>query len=330
MNRTPALAHSITELIGHTPMLKLSRLAAALNLRGTLLAKLEYFNPGHSKKDRIALRMLTDAKESDDLRDGQAVVELTSGNTGTGLALCCRAMGHPFVAVMSRGNTPERAHMMRALGAEVVLVDQAEGSQPGRVSGDDLALVAERVEALVAERDAFRTDQFRLAANALAYERHAGLEIWEQSRGEVDVFVDFVGSGGGFSGTLTALQSRKPDVRGYVLEPEGARVLSGRGATDPGHKIQGGGYAMAELPLLDRSRVSGYLGITDDQAIRGARLLAEHEGVFGGFSGGANLAGALRLLDDREAGRTIVFYVCDSGLKYMSTDLFAERSPALC
>lgn len=322
MTTLPPLMDSITEVIGNTPMLRLSRITRALGLRGTLLAKLEYLNPGHSKKDRIALRMLTDAKASGNLRSGQAIVELTSGNTGTGLAICCRAMRHPFIAVMSRGNTPERARMMRALGAEVVLVDQSDGSVPGQVSGDDLGLVESRARQLTAERDAFRLDQFQLASNALAYECHAGREMWEQSQGAVDVFVDFAGTGGGFSGTMKALRSHNPDVKGYIIEPASAPALAGGTVTNPGHHIQGGGYAMTNLPLLDGQHVAGYLAVTNAQAIEGARLLAREAGIFGGFSSGANLAGAAQLLRGDEAGKTIAFYICDSGLKYMSTDLY--------
>ncbi len=322
MTGTPLIMESITEAIGHTPLVRLSRLVRTLGLRGALLAKLEYLNPGYSKKDRIALRIMTDAKASGALREGQTVVELTSGNTGTGLAICCRAMGHPFVAVMSKGNTPERAKMMRALGAEVELVDQAPGSVPGQVSGHDLARVEMRTRELVAQRSAFRADQFHIPSNALAYEMHAGVELWEQSGGALDAFVDFAGTGGTFAGTMQALRARRAEVRGYIIEPDTAAALSGRAVTDPRHKVQGGGYAMADLSLLDRSAVAGYLRVTDHEAIACARLLAREEGIFGGFSSGANLAGAVQLLRGAEAGRTIAFYVCDSGLKYLSTDLY--------
>lgn len=318
----PPLADSITEVIGRTPMVRLSRITRALGLSGTLLAKLEYLNPGHSKKDRIALEMMNEAKASGDLRKGQTVVELTSGNTGTGLAICCKAMGHPFIAVMSAGNTPERARMMRALGAEVELVDQAPGSVAGQVSGDDLKQVEQRVRELVVQRNAFRIDQFQMAANMLAYERHAGPEMWEQSGGAIDAFVDFPGTGGGFSGTMRALRANKPGVRGYIVEPASAAALAGRAVVNPRHKIQGGGYSAAELTLLDRRCVDGYLRVTDEEAVACARLLAREEGIFGGFSSGANLAGALQLLRNKESGRTIGFFVPDSGLKYLSTDLY--------
>src|SRR5206468_12258282 len=168
----PPLADSILDVIGNTPLVELGRCVARLGLQGRLLAKLESVNPGSSKKDRVALEIVREARADGSLRDGQAVVELTSGNTGTGLAIVCRALGHPFVAVISRGNSIERVRQMRALGAEVVIVEQAPGALPGQGSGDDLARVQSRTEEIVAERAAFRVDQFAHPANVLAHERH--------------------------------------------------------------------------------------------------------------------------------------------------------------
>jgi cysteine synthase A len=318
----PPLAASILEVVGNTPLVELRRAAGAGGRRGRLLAKLETVNPGASKKDRIALEIVREARASGRLEPGQTVIELTSGNTGTGLAIVCRALGHPFVAVISRGNSVERVRQMTALGAEVVLVDQAPGALPGQVSGADLARVEARTEQLVAERGGFRADQFAAGANVLAHERHTGPEIWEQSTGTVDVFLDLVGTGGTFTGVARALRRRNPAVRTYVVEPEGAAVLAGRPVTEPRHKLQGAGYARPDLPLLDRSLVTGYLAVSDAQAVAAARFLAAEEGIFAGFSTGANLAAAWQLLDGPEAGATIAFLVCDSGLKYLSTDLY--------
>jgi cysteine synthase len=320
----PPLVDSVAQTIGNTPMVELKRLLAHKRLSGRLLAKLEYFNPGFSKKDRIALEMVRQAKADGKLREGQTVIELTSGNTGTGLAIVCRALGHQFIAVMSRGNSIERAWMMRALGAEVVLVDQAPTSSHGQVGGNDLALVEHRTAELVNELGAFRADQFHYDANVLAHERYTGPEIWKQSQGKVDVFVDFVGSGGSFTGIARYLKRQNPKLRAYLLEPTGQAVLAGQTISRLGHKIQGGGYSMPDLPLLQRDLVTDYMQITDEQAIAGARLLASEEGIFGGFSGGANCAAAMELLEDREAGATIAFLICDSGLKYMSTDLVSK------
>jgi cysteine synthase len=318
----PPLQGSILGAIGHTPLVDLRRTVAARHLRGRLLAKLEYLNPGGSMKDRIALEMIRQARATGALRDGQTVVELTSGNTGTGLALVCGALGHPFVAVMSCGNTPERAQMMRALGAEVVLVEQAPGSRPNQVSGADLALVEQRARQLVRQRTAFRADQFENPANPLAHENHTGPEIWEQSRGEVDVFLHFAGTAGAFTGTTRYLRRQKPDLRAYLVEPATAPALASHPIVDPGHKIQGGGYSLSELSLLDRSLVTAFLQVTDQEAVAGARLLAAEEGIFAGFSAGAHVSVALRLLGTREAGATIAFLACDSGMKYLSTDLY--------
>lgn len=318
----PPLASSMADVIGATPMLELQRLLRQQGLEGRLLAKLEHLNPGFSKKDRIAREMILEARASGALQPGQPVVELTSGNTGTGLAIVCRALGHPFTAVMSRGNSVERQRMMQALGAEVELVDQAPGGRPGQVSGADLARVEARARQLVEARGAFRADQFHLAGNVLAHERHTGPEIWQQAQGRVDVFVDFAGSGGTFTGVARFLKAQNPAIRCYLVEPAGAAVLAGGPLSRPGHRIQGGGYGMAELPLLDRSLVTGYLTVTDADAIAGARLLAAEEGVFGGFSAGAHLAAALQLLRGPERGASIAFLVCDSGLKYLSTDLY--------
>jgi len=157
----------------------------------------------------------------------------------------------------------------------------------------------------------------------LAHERHTGPEIWEQSQGQVDVFLDYVGTGGTFTGISRFLKSRKAAVRCYVVEPATAPALAGGPITNPSHKIQGGGYCRADLPLLDRTLVEDYLSVTDDEAIAGARMLAAEEGIFGGFSSGAHVATALHLLRQRERGATIAFLICDSGLKYLSTDLFA-------
>jgi cysteine synthase A len=313
-------APSIVEVIGATPAIELARLAGGVE--GRIVAKLEYLNPGFSKKDRIAREIVDDARASGELRPGQPVVELTSGNTGTGLAIVCAVRGHPFVAVMSAGNSTERARMMRALGAEVVLVPQAGDARPGRVSGADLALVEARAQELTIERGAFRADQFRRHAARLAHERHTGPELWAQAGGRIDAFCEFVGSGGTFAGVMAALRARDAGVRGYIVEPVGAAVLAGEAATEPNHRIQGGGYAMAELELLRGVHVDGHLRVTDEAAIGMTRRLAREEGVFAGFSSGAVVAAALELLEGELAGATIGVVLADSGLKYLSTDLW--------
>ena len=313
---------SVVAAIGGTPLVALSRLVANSGLTGRILAKLDYLNPGFSKKDRIARQIIADAEAAGQLRPGQSVVELTSGNTGTGLAIVCAVKGYQFVAVMSRGNSMERARMMAALGAEVVLVDQLPDSLPGQVSGGDLALVEAEAQRLVAERGAFRADQFNLASNARAHELHTGPEFLAQSGGQLDAFCDFAGTGGSFAGCARAFRASGADIKCYLVEPAGAAVLAGQPLTRPNHKIQGGGYAMAPLPLVDETLVDGYLKIDDDMATRTARRLAREEGIFAGFSSGANVAAALQLLRGPHDGGTVAVILCDSGLKYLSTDLW--------
>jgi len=317
------LLKSAVEAIGATPLVELSRLVRHYGVKGRILAKLEYMNPGHSKKDRIARQMIEEAEKSGALRAGQTVVELTSGNTGIGLAIVCAVKGYPFVAVMSHGNSVERVRMMAALGAEVVMVEQACGSKPGEVSGADLALVEERAQKIVQKRRAFRADQFKLLANVHAHERGTAPEAWKQSGRRIDVFADFPGSGGSFTGCARFLKRVNPRARCYAIEPATAPFLAGGTVTNPAHKIQGGGYS-SPLPLFDLSLVDGYLKISDKQAIATARDLARHEGVFGGFSSGANTAAAIQLLQESEKGKTILVLICDSGLKYLSTDLYRD------
>ena len=265
--------------------------------------------------------LLSATERSGTLSPGQTVIELTSGNAGTGFAIVCAVKGYPFIAVMSKGNSMERARMMQALGAEVVLVDQAPGSVPGQVSGEDLALVDNRTRRLTAERGALRADQFRNLGNVHAHEFHTAEEMWEQTGGRIDVFVDFAGSGGTFMGCARALKKHKPSIRCYVVEPEGAAVLAGKTVSTPSHRIQGGGYSM-ELPFFDPAFADGYLQVSDAEAIQAARVLAKKEGIFAGFSSGANVAAAIKLLKTLEAGSNIVLTLNDSGLKYLSTDLF--------
>ena len=314
--------HSLLNVIGNTPAIWLDRWVAHHKLNGRILAKLDYLNPGFAKKDRAAKAIIEAAESSGALQPGQCVIELTSGNMGTGLAIVCALKNYPFVAVMSRGNSPERARMMRALGAEVILVDQVRGAQQGQVSGADLAKVEERAEQLAAERNGFRADQFHHPANRGAHLTTTGPELWQQSGGQLDAFVDFVGSGGTYAGTSQALKAFNPACKGYVVEPDGAAVLSGQGATQPQHPIQGGGYAMKQLAALATSDIDGYLTVTGNDAKEATRGLARLEGVFAGFSAGANLAAAAKLLQRTHKGETIAIIICDSGLKYLSTDLW--------
>ncbi|KQO75079.1 cysteine synthase family protein [Rhizobium sp. Leaf262] len=318
------LLNSVVDVIGDTPLVKLDRLTKYHGLDGTIVAKLDYLNPGFSKKDRAALFIIEDAEQSGDLKPGQSVVELTSGNMGTGLAIVCAIKGYPFVAVMSKGNSEERARMMRALGAEVVLVDQLPGSAPGQVSGGDLELVNTVAAQITLERRAFRADQFHRSGNWRSHFETTGEEFWEQTSGSIDGFVDFLGSGGTYAGVTKALKTRNQSIRCFVVEPNGAAVVSGQELLHAEHPIQGGGYGMPDLTFLDGVPIDGYLQVTGVEARDAARDLARLEGIFGGFSSGANVAAAVQLLREEMRGKTIALMICDSGLKYLSTDLWAE------
>jgi cysteine synthase len=318
--RQDTLLHSVLGAIGNTPLVELSRITRGLD--GRILAKLEYLNPGFSKKDRIALQMIEEAEVGGRLMPGQTVVELTSGNTGTGLSIVCAVKGYPFVAVMSRGNSMERARMMKAFGAEVVLIDQLPESKPGQVSGGDLALVEEAAQRITRERNAFRADQFHLESSARGHYLHTGPEMFKQANGQIDAFCDFVGTGSSFGGCAAAFKEHNPNILCYIVEPTDAAILASKPVTNPNHRIQGGGYSMVDLPLINKDLIDGYLQVTDEEAMEVTRRLAKEEGIFAGFSSGTNVAAAMQLLETTCRGKTIAVLLSDSGLKYLSTDLW--------
>ncbi|MCP4247511.1 MAG: cysteine synthase family protein [bacterium] len=309
------------QAIGHTPLVELRRICAHLD--GMILAKCEFMNPGGSKKDRIARQMIDEAEAQGLLRPGepgQTVVEVTSGNTGCGLALVCTVRGYKFVSVMSKANTVERAKMMRMLGAEVVLVDQAPGSPPGQVRSEDLDLCVQEADRITEQRGAVRVDQFHWESNVRAHYLGTGREIVEQSDGQIDGFVEFVGTGGTFAGVSKAFKEHNPDINCYIVEPTSAAYFGCHEYLGP-HKIAGGGYAR-DLDLIDHSVVKDYIGVDDETAVAYARRLAAEEGLFVGTSSGANVAAAVKLLGLRERGKRIVVVLTDTGLKYLSTPLF--------
>ena len=319
--RQDSLLDSVLGAIGNTPLVELSRITRGLE--GRILAKLEYLNPGFSKKDRIALQMIEEAEAEGKLKPGQSVVELTSGNTGTGLSIVCAVKGYPFVAVMSKGNSVERARMMKAFGAEVILIDQLPDSKPGQVSGGDLALVEEAAQRIVEERNAFRADQFRLPSSSRAHYLHTVPEILKQANGKIDAFCDFVGTGSSFGGCAAAFKDHDPAIQCFIVEPVEAAVLAGLPVTNPNHRMQGGGYSMTELSLIDKNHIDGYIQVSDEEAMDITRRLAKEEGIFGGFSSGTNVAAAMKLLSTTCKGKTIAVLLSDSGLKYLSTDLWS-------
>jgi cysteine synthase A len=223
---------------------------------------------------------------------------------------------------MSKGNSSERARMMSALGTEVVLVDQLPDSLPGQVSGGDLELVEEETKRIAAERNAFRADQFYLAGNFCAHYLHTGPEFIRQTNGNIHGFCDFAGTGGTFAGCAAAFKEYDSAIQCFVVEPRGAAALAGEQVDSPSHRLQGGGYSKTELSYLRPEHIDGYLKVSDEEAIESARLLAKREGIFAGFSSGANIAAALQLLKGPLKGKSIAVIINDSGLKYLSTELW--------
>lgn len=312
---------SIIQAIGKTPLLRLDRLKEYFGFEGNIFAKLEQLNPSYSKKDRIALGMIEIAEKKGLLQPGQSVLEMTSGNTGTGVAMVCSAKGYPFICVISMGNSVERMRMIKAMGGKVVLVEQAPDSIPGKVSGSDMRLVEIEAERLVKETGAFYFNQFYNHDNATAQEV-AALEAWEQSEGQIQAFGDFVGTGGTFMGYSRAFKRMNPSVRCYVVEPHGCAYYKGEVIEGASHFIQGGGYSR-EMAMVDREYIDGHITVTSEEAMEMAQLLAYKEGIFAGFSSGANLAAAVKQLQGSDRGRNFCIVINDCGLKYMSTSLFS-------
>ena len=297
--------------IGRTPLLALP---LPDGQAGSLWAKAEFLQPGGSVKDRSAQGCIEHGLRTGALGPGQPVFEMTSGNMGAGLAIVCGVLGHPFTAYMSAGNSPQRAAMMRALGARVVLVDQVDG-RPGRVSGADIAAAAARAEADAASDGAWYVDQFNNPGAVRAHQEGTAAEIWEQTGGAVGAFVACVGTGGTLIGTGRGLKARKPSVAVVAVEPAGAAVLAGGVVTDPGHLLQGAGYG-AIPPLWDASVVDGYATVTDDDAVACRTWLAQRCGLHVGFTAAANVHAAMEWLRDQDRDLTVVTALCDTGLKY--------------
>ncbi len=310
---------NILGAIGNTPLVKLSNISKGSGIN--IYAKIEYYNPGLSIKDRVAIKFIEEAEKSGKIKSGGTVIERTSGNMGTGLAIVCAVKGYKFIAVMSEGNSVERSRMLSALGAEVVLVPQAPGGKPGFVSGEDLDLVEIKTKELAKKLNAYRPDQFNNPDGAKAHEETTGQEIWSQTEGKIDAFVAYVGSGGSFVGTSRALKNHSKNVKCFVVEPETAPYLAGKKITSTRHRIQGGGYAF-KPPFWDDSLVDGYLIVSDGEALASARDLAGKEGIFAGYSSGANIAASLKAAELLGKGSNVVTILPDSGLKYLSTDLF--------
>lgn len=301
------IATRIDQLIGNTPLMRLTRLEQKLGLQGQLLAKLEYFNPGGSIKDRAALQMLRAAEQAGRIGPGALIIEPTSGNTGIGLCMLCAARGYRAIIVVPETASIERIKLMRAYGAQVVLTPGSAGMR-GAV---------ERAEALARENaNAFIPSQFDNPENANAHYLTTGPEIWAQTEGHVDALVAGVGTGGTITGVGRYLRERKPDVQLIAVEPASSPLLS-QGHAGP-HKLQGIGANFVPA-VLDRSLLSRVQTVENDAAFAMMHLLAETEGVFCGISSGAAVSAAADVLrEDAMRGKTVVAILPDTGERYLS------------
>ena len=304
---------SADQLIGRTPLLELTHIEKKLGLKAKILAKLEYFNPAGSVKDRIAKAMIDDAEQKGLLKEGSVIIEPTSGNTGIGLASVAAARGYRIIIVMPETMSVERRQLMKAYGAELVLTEGAKGMK-GAI---------EKANALAAEiPNSFVPGQFVNPANPKAHFETTGPEIYEDTDGNVDFFVAGVGTGGTITGVGEYLKSRKPDVRVVAVEPKSSAVLS-TGVAGP-HKIQGIGAGFVP-DVLDTKVYDEIIPVENDDAFATGKLVGRNEGVLVGISSGAALWAAVELAKRPEnEGKTIVVLLPDTGDRYLSTPLFAD------
>lgn len=307
------IAQRLTDLIGNTPLLALNNYGKELNLPANILAKLEYFNPAGSAKDRIAVAMIEAAEEAGLLKEGSTIIEPTSGNTGIGLASVAAAKGYQTILTMPDTMSVERRNLLKAYGAQLVLTPGEMGMQGAIDKAVELAKLIE---------GAFIPGQFDNPANPKAHYETTGPEIWRDTEGKVDVLVAGVGTGGTLSGTAKFLKEQKPEIKVVAVEPDVSPVLQG-GEAAP-HKLQGIGANFVPKNY-DASVVDEVLGITAEDAYKTCRLLAKHEGLLVGVSSGA-AAYAATLLAQREEykDKNIVVILPDSGERYLSTPGFVE------
>ena len=308
------IANSITDLIGYTPLLEVSRYGVSEGLKARLVVKLESFNPGSSAKDRIGYYMITEAEREGLIKEGTTIIEPTSGNTGIALAYICAAKGYKLILTMPDTMSVERRNILQALGAELVLTPGAKGMKGAIEKAEELA---------VTHTPSFIPQQFNNKANPKAHRETTALEVWEDTEGKVDIFVAGVGTGGTVSGVGEVLKQKKPEVKVIAVEPADSPVLSG-GKPGP-HKIQGIGAGFVPQ-VFKCDVVDEIIPVTNEAAFEAARKLAKSEGVLVGISSGAALAAATKLAKQEEnAGKVIVVLLPDTGERYLSTTLFQEK-----
>ena len=304
---------SADELIGHTPLMELTHIEGEYGLKARILAKIEYFNPAGSVKDRIAKAMIDDAESRGVLGKGSVIIEPTSGNTGIGLASVAAARGYRIIIVMPETMSVERRQIMKAYGAELVLTEGAKGMKGAIEKADELAKEIP---------NSFIPGQFVNEANPKAHFEHTGPEIFEDTDGDVDIFVAGVGTGGTVTGVGRYLKSKKPGVKVVAVEPASSAVLSTGVAG--AHKIQGIGAGFVPS-VLDTKVYDEIITVSNDDAFATGKLMGKKEGVLVGISSGAALWAAIELAKRPEnAGKTIVVLLPDTGDRYLSTPLFAD------
>ncbi|MEW5923913.1 MAG: cysteine synthase A [Candidatus Zixiibacteriota bacterium] len=305
------IASDVTQLIGRTPLVRLNKLAQGLP--GIVIVKMESFNPLSSVKDRIAFSMITDAEQKGLLKKGTVIVEPTSGNTGIALAYIAAARGYRLILTMPETMSIERRSLLKALGAKLVLTPGTDG-MPGAIK---------KAEEILAEtHNSFMPQQFKNPANPLIHRRTTGPEIWDDTEGEIDIFVAGVGTGGTVTGAGSYLKERKPSVRIIAVEPAASPFLS-QGVKGP-HPIQGIGAGF-KPDVLDLDVVDEIMTIENDDAFSATRRLAREEGILCGISAGANVAAAVKIASKAEnKNKLIVTIICDTGERYLSTPVFSE------
>lgn len=304
---------SADQLIGKTPLLELTHIEKQYGLKAKLLAKLEYFNPAGSVKDRVAKAMIDDAEASGKLKPGSVIIESTSGNTGIGLSMVATARGYRVIIVMPETMSVERRQLMKAYGAELVLTEGAKGMKGANAKAEELAKEIP---------NSFLAGQFVNPANPKAHLESTGPEIWEDTDGEVDIFVAGVGTGGTVTGVGEYLKSKKPEVKVVAIEPASSAVLS-TGVAGP-HKIQGIGAGFVP-DVLNTKVYDEIIPVTNEDAFATGKLIGRSEGVLVGISSGAAAWAAIELAKRPEnEGKTIVVLLPDTGDRYLSTALFAD------
>mgnify|MGYP004603016653 FL=1 len=303
----------ITDLIGNTPLVELKNIEAANGLQATVLAKLEYFNPAGSVKDRIARAMIDDAEKKGLLKPGSVIIEPTSGNTGIGLAAVAASRGYKIILTMPETMSVERRNLLTAYGAELVLTEGSKGMKGAIAKAEELAAETP---------DSFIPSQFTNAANPAAHLATTGPEIWNDTDGKVDIFVAGVGTGGTLSGVGEYLKSKNPNVKAVAVEPAGSPVLS-KGTPGP-HKIQGIGAGFVP-ETLNTDIYDEIIAVENEDAFATGRAIARKEGILVGISSGAAVYAALQLAKRSEnKGKVIVALLPDTGDRYLSTPMFTD------